>query len=227
MLPSDYRESEYYGEMLRRLLATVVPDVSSEVRAFVDRYFHPGGESRGTTIGIHVRRAEFPLPLCPYAQPLRYYEAVIRSLPEDTRFFVSTDSQEAFRWLRARFGDRVFQRPKVHDNRSSVAGIREGLIDMLLLSRCSAIVGTYGSSFSGIAGLAGKRPVLMVKTLPQIPPGWPSFSRWRWLWAHRHVFVEATMWQRWFLWVVRPRAARIPRIPARCLRILRFVRLGN
>ena len=220
-LPADYRDSEYYGEMLRRLLANVVPDVLSEVTAFTDRHFHPGGASGGTTIGVHVRRSEHPLPLCPYAQPLRYYEAVLRSFPEGTRFFVSTDSQEAFRWLQARFGDRVFQRPKVHDNRSSVAGIREGLIDMLLLSRCSAIVGTYGSSFSGVAAMAGKRPVLMLKAFPRIPHGWPSFSRSRWLWAYRHVFVEATMWRRWYIWVARPQLVRIPRIPARCIRIVR------
>jgi hypothetical protein len=219
-LPSDYRDSEYYGEMLRRLLANVVPDVLSEVTAFTDMYFHPGGAPGGTTIGVHVRRSEYPLPLCPYAQPLRYYEAVIRSFPEETRFFVSTDSQEAFRWLQGRFRDRVFQRPKAHDNRSSVAGIREGFIDMLLLSRCSAIVGTYGSSFSGIAAMAGKRPVLMLKTFPRIPNGWPSFSRWRWLWACRHVFVEATMWRRWYIWVLRPQLVRIPRIPARCMRIV-------
>jgi hypothetical protein len=41
-------------------------------------------------------------------------------------------------------------------------------------------------------------------------PGWLSFRRWRWLRAYRDIFVEATMWQRWFLWlfVLKPLAYR-------------------
>ena len=113
-LPSDYRESEFYGEMLRRLLANVVPDVLSEVTAFTDRYFHSGGAIQArTTIGIHVRRSEHPLPLCPYAQPLRYYEAVIRSFPGGDSLLCEHGFAGSVP-LASEPGsaDRVFQRPK-------------------------------------------------------------------------------------------------------------------
>jgi hypothetical protein len=219
-LPPDYRTSEYYGRMLRRLLANVVPDVHAAVTEFVSEHFRTTGPN-SAIVGVHIRRSEHPWAVCPYAQPLRYYEAVMASFSTETRFFISTDSQEAFRWLETRFGGRVFQRPKLHDNRNSVAGVREGLVDMLLLSKCKAIVGTHGSSFSGQAALAGSRPTLMVKTVPEIPPDWPSFSRWRWLWAYRHFLLESTVWYRCFIWVLRPQAARIPRIPARVARLLR------
>jgi hypothetical protein len=219
-LPVDYRGSAPYGHALRRLLNHVVPEVLAEVSEFASRQF--GDDQRGRRpVGVHVRRSEHPMPLCPYAQPLRYYEAVMKSLPKETRFFVSTDSQDSFRWLDERFAERVFQRLKRHDNRVDLSGVREGLVDMLLLSRCSAIIGTHGSSFSGTAALAGGSVILMVKTFPHVPPQWPGFSTWRWLWAYRHFLVESTFWKRWFAWSLRPAMARLFRVPARCWRISR------
>lgn len=244
-LPHDYRDSQFYEEMLATLMGKVLPEVQSEVAAFVEESLQPRSTYGVPTIGVNIRRDEptvvvkevFGLTsrqlspitpadftsrqLCEFAQPLRYYEAVMKSFPRESRFFVSTDSQEAFRWMRGRFGTRVFQRPKVHDNRTSAAGVREWLVEMLLLSRCAAVVGTGRSSASYIAARAGGRPVLRVKTFPKIPPDWPSFNRWRWLWAYRHFLVESTFWRTWLFYVVRPQAVRIPKIPGRCLRIAR------
>jgi hypothetical protein len=219
-LPADYRGSVTYRESLRRVLNNAVPEVVADVAEFAARHFSADRLGR-RPVGVHVRRSEHPLPLCPYAQPLRYYEAVMQSLPNDTMFFVSTDSEGSFRWLNERFGNRVFQRPKRHDNRTDLHGVREGLVDMLLLSRCRAIIGTHGSSFSGTAALAEGRPILMVKTFPRVPPRWPAFSAWRWLWAYRHFFVESTFWERWIEWSLRPTIARLFRVPARCRRISR------
>jgi len=207
-LPSDYRNSALYREMLRRVLDCTVPEVVSEVSEFVAAHFH-GTQKGSGPIGVHIRRSEKPYPICPYAQPLRYYEAIMRGLAEDTRFFVSTDSQEAFWWLSRRFGDRVFQRSKLHDNRSELGGVREGLVDMLLLSRCSGIIGTFGSSFSGMASRVEGRPILRVKTNLQVPAGWPSFSSVQWLWSYRHFFVESTFWQRWLYYSARPTAGHL------------------
>ena len=71
-LPADYRDSEFYRDMLGRLLDRAVPEVQDEVSAFVGTYFHRG-DNAAPNIGVHIRRSEAPLPLCPYAQPLRYY----------------------------------------------------------------------------------------------------------------------------------------------------------
>ena len=244
-LPPNYRDSEFYGDMLGQLMGNVVPEVQSEVSAFVEENFRDASRPTPSTVGVHIRRLEprvvvqelYPgtsrrqsactspdsiaRQLCEFAQPLRYYEAMMRSFPQKTRFFISTDSQEAFRWLLARFGNRVFQRPKVHDTRSSLAGVREGLVDLLLLSRCTAVIGTGRSSFSHIAALIGGRPVVRVKTSPRIPADWPSFNRWRWLWAYRHFLVESTFWRTWLFYVVRPQVVRITNIPRRCMRIAR------
>src|SRR5207253_137198 len=111
------------------------------------------------------------------------------------------------------------QRPKVHDDRTSVAGVREWLVELLLLSRCAALIGTGRSSFSHVAALAGRRPVIRVQTFPRIPAGWPSFNRWRWVWAYRHFLVETTFWRTWSFYTVRPQAVRIYKLSGRCLRI--------
>lgn len=189
-MPVDYRTTAGYSRILRRVLGCIVEEVGSEVSRFTAAHFDPNRE----LVGVHVRRCEGTL-ISPYAQPLRYYEAVMRSYPDQTRFFVSTDSQEAFQWLRVHFGDRVFQKEKRLNNRTEIGGIREGLVDMLLLSQCDSIIGTFGSSFSAIAGLFGGRPVLMVKAVPRIPKDWLHFSPTRWVYSYRHLLVESTFWR--------------------------------
>ena len=231
--------------MLAQVVANAVPEVQAEVLMFAEEYFQEDSNSPASTVGVHVRRldptamvkdlfhgtsrrqstltsADFSArQLCEFAQPLTYYEAIMKSFPREARFFVCTDSQEAFRWLRGRFGNRVFERPKAHDNRTSVAGVSESLVELLLLSRCVAVIGTGRSSFSHIAALAGRRPVVRVKTFLRIPADWPSFDRWRWLWAYRHFLVESTFWRTWLFYVVRPQAIRVANIPRRCMRIAR------
>jgi hypothetical protein len=244
-LPPDYRDSKFYKEMLARVVANAIPEVQAEVSAFAEEHFGRASSSTAPTIGVHIRRIEprivvkelYPgtsrqlsaitsadfsaRQLCEFAQPLRYYEAVMKSSPNEVRFFVCTDSQEAFHWLRARFGNRVFQHPKLHDNRTSVAGVREWLVELLLLSRCAAVIGTGRSSFSHISALAGGRPVVRLKSIPKIPADWPSFSFWCWIWGYRHFLMESTFWRVWLFYDVRPHAVRLARIPARCLRIAR------
>jgi len=248
-LPQDYRDSQFYGEMLATLMAKAHPELQSEAAAFVEENFQPASSCGLPTIGVNIRREEpaavvkevFGLTsrglspitpadfatrqLCEFAQPLRYYEAVMKSFPQNTRFFISTDSQEAFQWIRGRFGNRVFQHPRVHDNRTSVAGVREWMVEMLLLSRCAAVVGTGRSSAAYMAARAGGRPLLSVKTFPKIPADWPSFNRWRWLWAYRHILVESTFWRTWLFYVVRPRAVRIAKIPGKIPE--RFLRIAR
>jgi hypothetical protein len=242
-LPPDYRDSKFYIETLARVMANAIPEVQAEVTAFAVKHFGGTSPSTASTIAVHIRRVEprvvvkelYPgssrqlsitsadfitRQLCEFAQPLRYYEAVMNSFPRETRFFVSTDSQDAFHWLQTRFGNRVFQRPKKHDNRTSVDGVREWLIELLLLSRCAAVIGTGRSSFSHVAALAGGRPVVRVKAFPKIPADWPFFNRWRWLWAYRHFFVESTFWRTWWFFAIRPHALRLLKIPGRFIRII-------
>jgi hypothetical protein len=49
----------------------------------------------------------------------------------------------------------VFAYPKTAWSRSSVAGIQQALVDVLLLANCPVLVGTYYSSYSETAKLIG------------------------------------------------------------------------
>lgn len=244
-LAPNYRDSESYTKMLACVVANAIPEVQAKVSAFAEENFRESSRPNTSTIGVHIRRLEPRVvaqelygeatrqkgacassdlsarQLCEFAEPLRYYDAMMRNFPDTARFFISTDSQEAFRWLQTRFGDRVFQRSKTCDERVTTAGVREGLVDMLLLSQCAAVIGTGRSSFSHIAALAGRRPVVRVRALPSIPANWPAFNRGRWLWAYRHFFMETTVWKRWWFFTICPQVLRIPNIPRRCQRIAR------
>jgi hypothetical protein len=202
-LPANYRSEAVYHDHLVRLLDCVVPAIRDEA----DRAAAAMG-GVGQAIGVHIRRAEVGAPISPFAQPLRYYEALMRAFPAGTRFFVATDSAQAFRWLSARFGNRVFQIDRRRHDRSSVAGVQESLVDLLVLSRCQAIIGTARSSFSHIAALLGRRPVLFVQPNVSVPDGWPAFSRTRWLWAQRHFLIEPTFWTRLAYYELRPAIRR-------------------
>lgn len=202
-LPSDFRSGSSYHSHLTRLATFVIPSIQQEAERAAASIDPASG-----VVGVHIRRAETPLPISPFAQPLRYYEAVMRAFPRSTRFFVSTDSAEAYRWLEARFGGRVSRVEKPRDDRHSVEGVREALVDLLVLSRCAAIIGTSRSSFSHVAGLLGRRPTLFLEPAISIPAEWPAFSRLRWAWAQRHFFVESTFWKRWAYYRLRPTAAR-------------------
>lgn len=214
-LPRNFREVTRYGSLLRRVIECVVPEVMEPVRGFEAQHGLSARDGRGR-VGVHVRRREQWVSISPFAQPSLYYEAVMTSFPRDTRFFISTDSQEAFAWFRRRFGARVCQREKQADNRCSLAGVREGLVDMLLLSRCEAVIGTHNSSFSALSAYAGGRPLLMVNTRPYAVGRWSHFSPARWAWAHRHFVLEPTFWR--VLWHHRTPGPRVVAAVGRRLR---------
>lgn len=106
-------------------------------------------------IGVHVRRTDNILSRSrsPLTSFIDIMDADIRNNPK-ARFFLATDDVETRRALVGRYGRRILY----HDNilsRDSVAGMRDALIDLYCLSRTRKIVGSYWSSFSGMAAEIG------------------------------------------------------------------------
>ena len=60
-LPADYRDSEFHGEMLWRLLAILVADVLFGVTAFWVAHLHSGGAQAAHIQRSIGRRLEHPL----------------------------------------------------------------------------------------------------------------------------------------------------------------------
>ena len=77
-------------------------------------------------------------------------EAVLKKDPDAT-FYLATDDMNEEARLRERFGDKIISNKNRDLSRASVNGIRDALIDLFCLSRTSAIIGSYFSSFTDTA----------------------------------------------------------------------------
>jgi hypothetical protein len=105
-------------------------------------------------MGVHVRRGDFAehLPKQYHIDlpPLeRYFEYL-----DDWRstIFLATDGGDAVEGsFRQRYGDRVVIHPKRSSGRNTPEAIQDALVDVYLLQRCQAVIGTRYSSFSGLA----------------------------------------------------------------------------
>lgn len=112
------------------------------------------------TVGVHIRRTDHADAI--KNSPLElFYERMNKEIEEnDANFYVTTDDHEVERELREKFpAERlIFYEGKLID-RDSKAGIEDALIDMLALSRCNRIIGSYKSTFSLIPSIMSGIPL--------------------------------------------------------------------
>jgi len=124
-----------------------VDAVIEGVNAVAQRFDRPA-------MGVHVRRGDFaehlPKQHSITLPPLeRYYDYL-----DDWRgtIFLATDGGGAVESrFRDRYGDRVVIHPKHCQGRNTPKAIQDALVDVYLLQRCHAVIGTRYSSFSGLA----------------------------------------------------------------------------
>lgn len=174
-----YKQQEKFAE-LRELIAaepvcyiksyTNMCELSQESFAFIkpavsiEKKGAPVFAALGKkTVGVHIRRTDHADAI--KNSPLElFYERMNREIAEnDANFYVTTDAPEVENELREKFpAERlVFYEGKLID-RDSKAGIEDALIDMLALSRCSRIIGSYKSTFSLIPSIMGGIPLEMM-----------------------------------------------------------------
>lgn len=106
-------------------------------------------------IGLHIRGTDHKKSKA--VSPLRKFVArVDKELEDDPAavFFLATDEPAARKTLVERYGSRIIFRDNVI-GRDSVAGMRDGLIDLYCLARTSRIVGSFFSSYSDMAAMIG------------------------------------------------------------------------
>lgn len=112
------------------------------------------------TVGVHIRRTDHADAI--KNSPLElFYERMKKEIEEkDADFYVTTDDREVERALKEQFPPErlIFYEGKLID-RDSKAGIEDALIDMLALSRCNRILGSYKSTFSLIPSIMGGIPL--------------------------------------------------------------------
>lgn len=126
---------------------SIAAAVEAHTAAFDDR-----------TIGVHIRRRDNRQSIR-HSPTEAFIEVMESALGEDprTHFFLATDSPAEETRLRLRFGERILSRSRKL-SRLHTSGLRDALVDLLLLSRTSRIIGSHWSSFSGVAAEIGRIP---------------------------------------------------------------------
>lgn len=126
-----------------------------------------GSLEPGKLIGVHIRRGDndAAIQVSPVEAFIERMQLEVDQDPE-VSFYLATDDPVTETRVKECFPGRVLTRPKVFA-RNRAEGVRDALVDLLVLSRCRLILGSYWSSFSDTASeLAGaKRETVRAKAV--------------------------------------------------------------
>ena len=116
------------------------------------------------SVGVHVRRTDHTEAIA--NSPLSLFlERMERELAADekTEFFVATDDAGVREELKAAFPAQklIFNEKGIID-RDSKEGIEDAFVEMLALSKCRKILGSYNSTFSLLPSYIGDIPLEVV-----------------------------------------------------------------
>jgi hypothetical protein len=106
-------------------------------------------------VGVHIRRGDNEASV--QVSPLDLFLARMHKETEQdpkARFFLATDDPASEQAVMAEFPGRVTVRAKDR-SRNRTRGVQDALVDLLVLSKCPLILGSYWSSFSQTAAELG------------------------------------------------------------------------
>lgn len=108
------------------------------------------------TVGVHIRRTDHADAIA--KSPLELFTDRMQEEIEknDANFYLTTDDHAVMKELRGRFpAERLIVYENKVLDRDSAVGIQDALVDMLCLSKCNRILGSYLSTFSLIPSIMG------------------------------------------------------------------------
>ena len=149
-IPQHFRE--VYVPLFRRI--TVQPAIASRAEEWSARL-------DADTIGVQIRTwRDDPRRYRKYHLPaVRRLAKLLDAASKESRFLIVSDADEVIGDLEARYGaERVLHYPRTTARRDSwraPEGVREDLIDMLLLARTRTLYASYLSTFSEAAWWLG------------------------------------------------------------------------
>ena len=133
-------------------------------------------------IGVHVRRKDHKRSIA-FSPIEKFIECMNNEIDKDNnvKFFLATDSTSVETTLRTIFPDKIVTHCKKSLDRNNPFAIKDALIDLYCLANCRKLIGSYWSSFSGVAseingierftikeehlGMVQKKPIKGNKTL--------------------------------------------------------------
>jgi len=118
-------------------------------------------------VGVHIRRTDNSNSI--RFSPTYAFIDAMNTYPPSTYFFVATDDIRELATLRATYGDRILAIGNTRNRRD----MHTAIIDFIGLARSSEILGSYYSTFSGVAAIYGAIPIRILKLEgePRVPPG--------------------------------------------------------
>jgi len=130
-------------------------DIEDAAWAFFNKYRE--SFNKNEVIGVHIRKGDFK-SLYDGRKNISKEENFIermQSLLEvnpDYKFLLCTEDEETEERFKKRFGDNhIIYFPKRFRDRSNPLAVKEAFVDILLLSKCPIIIGTFLSTFTELA----------------------------------------------------------------------------
>jgi hypothetical protein len=123
-------------------------------------------------VGVHVRawvddpvRNALLFSIEDYTIEMDKYE-------RDRLFFVSSDSEDVIKYLRSRYPSRILSNGDVFkerhiSNQSNPFAMTNALLDLLMLSRCPTMIGTYQSTFTEAAWWLSEQDQNLIIPIPR------------------------------------------------------------
>ena len=161
MTERDFRraKSRFYNSLVP------ISAVDSVVSKLQERHFKDND-----VIGVHIRRTDYysymgknMSSIAPTGLFVRTMRDILRKNSK-TKFFLATDDKNEEQLVGNNLEDAVIVYGKKAMRRSTVEGMQDALIDWLLLSRTSRIIGSYRSSFNEEASIIN---MIELETIPK------------------------------------------------------------
>ncbi len=147
--PSWQQFHEHYKNALKQLFSCVHPQIHTLVDKFIEHH-----SCTGRFLGVHIRATDFRnhYKVVYPDRDLASVDDFLRELSDVTMpVYLACDDQNVASEFTQRYSGRVFNRELNWTNSYRQSSVLDALIDLLILSKSSGIIGTYGSSFSEMA----------------------------------------------------------------------------
>ena len=128
-----------------------------KINSEIIEYVSESTDTWDDMVGVHIRSWYCPKKVF---HSNEIFEEQIDKLPEDKKFFFCSDNSDVQKHFVDKYGDRVitYDREMFNDPRMAESGHHDDIqlttdafIELLMLSKCATIVGTYASSFDELA----------------------------------------------------------------------------
>lgn len=148
--------------------------INKDILSFVDNFTQNWDDS---IVGLHIRTYYHPIVKHWYDTSL--FDDQISKLNENTKIFFCCDNLDVHNQFLEKYRDRliIYDRQRYNDVYLAESGFTDDVqinvdafIEMLLLSRCSTIIGTYISTFTECAWwFSGCKSKVITPIPPKIP----------------------------------------------------------